>query len=412
MNATAEDRWGRVADDGTVYVRTDEGERAVGSWQVGDPDGALAFFRRKFEAVALEVDLLAARVRSGVLAPDEAAAAVRRERRNVETANAVGDLAGLRRRLDELDAQISERRSERRAERRRQLEEARGAKEAIAVEAEQLSTGEDWRHGVNRFRELLESWKALPRLDKPTDDALWHRFSSARTAYTRRRKHHFAELNARRESAQAEKERLVAEAEALSDSTDWGATAGRFRDLMGRWKAAGPAPRDHEEQLWKRFRSARDRFFGARNAASSEHNAELRANAEAKRALLTEAEALLPISDHRAARESLRPILDRWEQIGHVPRDAVRGIEGRLRRVEDAIRQAEQSEWRSADPERLARARDTVDQLRSSVAALEQRLDRARRSGDGRAVQDAEAALGARRSWLAEAEKTLVELGG
>ena len=45
--STANDPWGRVADDGTVYVRADGGERVVGSWQAGSPDEALAFFRRK-----------------------------------------------------------------------------------------------------------------------------------------------------------------------------------------------------------------------------------------------------------------------------------------------------------------------------------------------------------------------------
>ena len=115
------------------------------------------------------------------------------------------------------------------------------------LEAERLAAGNDWRGGVNRFRVLLEEWKSLPRLDRATDDALWHRFSSARTTYTRRRKAQFAQQNEQREAARLIKERLVTEAEALAGSTDWGPTTGAFRDLMARWKAAGPAPRDVEE---------------------------------------------------------------------------------------------------------------------------------------------------------------------
>lgn len=409
MSGTAEDPWGRVADDGTVYVRTESGERAVGSWHVGDPEGALAFFRRKYDALALEVGLLASRVESGILAPDEAQSALRRERRNLADAAVVGDLGALATRLDALEAVIAERRTQRKAERKRHVEEAKRVKSDIAEEAEKLAAGSDWRHGVGRFRELLDQWKALPRLDKPTDDELWRRFSSARTAYTRHRKQHFTELNARREDSRQVKEELAAEAESLADSTDWGRVSGRYRELMRRWKAAGPAPRDVEDQLWKRFRAAQDRFFTARNTTFAEQEAEFEANLAQKEALLTEAEALLPVRDQRNAREAYRDILARWDRIGRVPRASVRTVEGRLRKVEEAIQAAEVKEWRRTNPETRARANDTLSQLRSSIADLERTVEEHRAKGDSQGQRQAEEALDARRAWLAEVEKTLDE---
>jgi hypothetical protein len=409
VSGTAEDPWGRVAEDGTVYVRTETGERPVGSWQIGDAAGALAFFRRKYDAIALEVDLLASRIETGILAPDEAHNAVRRERRNLANAQAVGDLAALGSRLDALDAVIAERRTQRRAERKRHLEEGKEAKAKIAAEAETLAAGSDWRHGVGRFRELLDQWKALPRLDKPTDDELWRRFSSARTAYTRHRKQHFTELNARREDSRQVKEEIAAEAESLADSTDWGRVTSRYRELMQRWKAAGPAPRDVEDQLWKRFRTAQDRFFGARNATFAEQEAEYEQNRVKKEALLAEADALLPVRDQRSARESFRDILRRWDQIGKVPRASVRTIESRLRKVEEAIQAAETKEWRRTNPETRARANDTLTQLRASIAELERDLERHRSKGDEAAERQAREALTARQAWLAEVEKTLDE---
>jgi Domain of Unknown Function (DUF349) len=409
VSGTAEDPWGRVADDGTVYVRTESGERAVGSWQVGDPEGALAFFRRKYDALALEVDLLASRVESGILAPDDAQSALRRERRNLADAAAVGDLAALANRLDALETVIAERRTQRKAERKRHVEEAKRVKSAIAEEAEKLAAGSDWRHGVGRFRELLDQWKALPRLDKPTDDELWHRFSSARTAYTRHRKQHFTELNSRREGARQVKEELAAEAESLADSTDWGRVSGRYRELMRRWKAAGPAPRDVEDQLWKRFRAAQDRFFTARNTTMAEQEAEFETNLTQKEALLVEAEALLPVRDQRSARDAYRDILARWDRIGRVPRASVRTVEGRLRKVEESIQASEVKEWRRTNPETRARANDTLTQLRSSIADLERAVDDHRAKGDADGQRKAEEALDARRAWLAEVEKTLDE---
>ena len=123
--------------------------------------------------------------------------------------------------------------------------------------------------------------------------------------------------------ARVTKEQLAAEAEALASSTDWGPTTGAYRDLMARWKAAGPAPRGVEEGLWKRFRGAQDTFFSAKQAALSAQDNEFRANAEAKEALLAEAEALLPVRDPAAAKAAYRDILRRWSVIGKVPRDCL-----------------------------------------------------------------------------------------
>ena len=189
-------------------------------------------------------------------------------------ANAVGDLDGLVARLDGLLPVIAAQRAARRAERSRQHEETRAAKEQFVLEAERLAAGNDWRGGVNRFRALLDQWKALPRLDRATDDELWHRFSTARTAYTRRRKAQFAKENEAREAARMTKEQLVTEAEALSGSTDWGPTTGAYRDMMARWKAAGPAPRGVDEALWKRFRAAQDTFFAAKQTTLNQQDSE------------------------------------------------------------------------------------------------------------------------------------------
>jgi hypothetical protein len=358
------------------------------------------------------VSLLERRIATGALSPDDAVASINRLRKSLTDARAVGDFDGLQARLQALSPLIAEQRAARKAERARQQEEARAAKERFVLEAERLAAGNDWRGGVNRFRTLLEEWKALPRLDRATDDELWHRFSSARTTYTRRRKAQFAQQNEQREAARVIKEKLVVEAEALAGSTDWGPTTGAYRDLMTRWKAAGPAPRDVDELLWKRFRGAQDRFFMAKQAALSEQDSELRANAQAKEKLLAEAEALLPIRDAAAARASYRDILQRWSSIGRVPRDAIRPLESRFRAVENAIKTAEEERWRRTNPEAKARAADTAAKLHAQIAALEERAAQAEARGDHLAASEATASAATYREWLAQAERTASDLGG
>jgi Domain of Unknown Function (DUF349) len=405
----AAQQWGRVAEDGTVYVRTADGERAVGQMPDATPEEALAFFTKRYEDLAFEVHLLEQRVQSGTVGPDEAAAAVKQVHTTIDEAQAVGDLAALDARLQSLTGTIDKLREKRKAERAAKLEAARGEKERIAAEAEKLAEGNDWRNGANRLRDLLEEWKALPRLEKSVDDTLWRRFSGARTTYTRRRKSHFGELNEKRESARVVKERLVKEAEALADSTDWGATAGKYRDLMRQWKAAGPAPRGVDDQLWKRFRAAQDTFFGARDATNAELDREFAANAEKKEALLVEAEKLLPVTDLKAAKEAFRDIAERWDAAGKVPRDRMKDLEGRIRKVEQAIRGVEDDQWRRSNPEARARAADTVAQLESSIAELRAKQEKAAAAGNEKKAAEHAAAIEARQSWLAEAQKALDE---
>jgi hypothetical protein len=411
--STANDPWGRVADDGTVYVRADGSERVVGSWQAGSPDEALAFFRRKYEGLETEVALLEQRIAATDLSPANARATIDRLLEAVATANAIGDLDSLKTRLEALTGQVDSRREEVRAAREQAKVEARAYKERIVAEAEQIAAeATHWKISGERMRQLLEEWKAAPRADRAVETALWKRLSSARNAFAKRRKAYFAGLEDEREEAKARKEKLVVEAEALAASTDWGPTAAAYRDLMRSWKAAGRAGRSDEEELWGRFKGAQDQFFAARGDVFSAKENELREHAAVKSALLEEAGPLVPVTNVRAARSALRSIQERWEQAGSVPREAHDRLEQGLRRIEDAVRKAEDNQWRRSNPEALARAQGTVEQIRSTLANLEQQLAKAQQRGDTRAVTQAEEAIAARRSWLAEAERTLAELSG
>ncbi len=406
------DPWGRVDDEGTVYVKTGDGERVIGSWAAGSPEEALAFFRRKYEGLVLEVDLLERRIKETDLSPKDAVASIDRVRSAVSDAHAVGDLDGLLARLEGLTATVEVRRAELRAARAQAVDEAKAAKERIVTEAEVIAAGTDWRVGAERLRVLVEEWKAAARIDRKSDDELWHRLSRARSTFSKRRKAHFAELEVRREESRTRKEKIVAEAETLAASKDWAPTAAKFRELMREWKAAGRAARDVEDSLWQRFRTAQDTFFTARSEVFAERDAGQRENLQRKEALVVEAEALLPVTDLRAARASLRSIHERWDAIGHVPRDARARVEARLAAVDQTVREAGEAEWRRTNPEALARAEGTVAQLRTSIEVLNAQVDEARRSGDEAAAVEAEAALAARRAWLAEAERTLSDLGG
>ncbi|PFG37957.1 uncharacterized protein DUF349 [Georgenia soli] len=403
--------WGRVDDDGTVWVREASGERSVGQYTGADTEEALGFYVRRFLDLQAQVALFEARLPQ--LAPKEIDQTLATLSESLEAPAAVGDVDGLRQRLERLREGAEERRKQAAAEREAAKAQAVAERTAIVEKAEQIAEQDpartQWKQSGQRLRDLLEEWKNAqrngPRLDRATEDKLWKRFSHARTAFDRHRRQYFSELDAAQSSVKDTKERLIARAEELSSSTDWGRTAAAYRQLMDEWKAAGRASRKDDDALWARFRAAQQRFFDARSAQNAEIDAEYGENLKVKLALLEQAEALLPVTDPRAARAALRPIQDQWDEAGKVPRAEVQRVEGRMRAVEQAVRDAEQAEWDRSNPETRARVEGAAAQLHSAIEQLEAELEKARAGGDAKQVADAEAALEARRAWLDQIQR-------
>lgn len=407
--ATAEaEKHGRVAEDGTVYVIETSGERAVGQFPGVDTSEALSLYVRRYLDLVAKVTLFETRLDSADLSVKEIDQTLTKLAEETAEPAAVGDLDGLRARVDSLKGRAAERRSALEAERAAAKAEAVTAREAIVEAAEKIAATDpgkmQWRPAGEELRALLDRWKAAqrggPRIDRGTEESLWKRFSHARTAFDRERRHFFADLEQRNKDAKAAKELLVSEAEALSDSTDWGYTAGAYRDLMARWKAAGRASRKDDDALWARFRAAQDRFFQARDAANAAIDEEYGENLKVKEELLVEAESLVPVKDLASAKRALRSIQDRWDEAGKVPRRDIQRVENRMRAVENAVRDAEQAQWRRSNPETKARAEGAAAQLESAIADLESDLESARTKGDDRKVSELESSLAARKSWL------------
>ena len=402
--------FGRVEDDGTVYVLTSDGERRVGQVPDVSPDEAMAFFTSRYDSLAGEVALLGQRVIAGAMSPEEARRAVNTLKTNIAEANAVGDLETLAGQLDTLTPIIEAQAEQRKAQRLEAQNKAREAKEAMVAEAEKLAAGNEWRNGVTRFHSLLEEWKALPRIDKATDDDLWRRFSTARTNYTRRRKAHFAEVSNLNQAAQAAKEAIIAEAAPLAASTDWRGTSEAFRALMARWKAAGSAGRSADDKLWAEFRAIQDQFFEARSSAFDEQSGEFKANEEAKEAILTEAEAaIIPVTDPQQARSQLRAFMTKYNARGKVSRGAMHTLDARVRALENAVREAEDAEWRRTDPQARQRAQDTVDMFTTQIVKLEKQADDAETRGDNKRAGQLRESITTYKSWLEQAQAALSE---
>ncbi|MCO7219309.1 DUF349 domain-containing protein [Klenkia sp. PcliD-1-E] len=395
-------QWGRVDDDGTVYVRTaDGGERAVGSWQAGEPAEGLAHYGRRYDDLATEVGLLEARLRAHTGNPAEIRAKAQALAEQVPTADVVGDLPALASRLGTIIDASEAAAAVSRAEKAKARAEQVARKEALIAEAETIGAeSTQWKAAGDRLKAIVEEWKTIKGIDRKTDEALWTRFAAARDAFGRRRGSHFAALDVQRAESRAAKQALIAEAEKLSTSTEWGPTSAAMRSLMDRWKAVPRTGRDTDDDLWKKFRAAQDVFFNARSESDKARNSEQRANQEKKEALLVEAEKLDPSRDLRGAQNALRKIQERYDAIGHVPREAMRSLEDRMQAVEEKVRGAADS-----SRPRVVAENPMLTSLRAAAEKAADQLAKAKAAGDAKRISEAEANLASRQEFLAAAEK-------
>lgn len=397
--------WGRVDETGTVYVREAAGERVVGQYPDGTAEEALAYFERKFTELAGQVTLLEQRVKRGAPAAD-VTKAVATLRKSIAGANAVGNLAALQSRIEALGGTLTELTEKQSEEAKALVAAALAEREALVVEAENLAAQDpakaQWKQVTATLDDIFARWQQHqadgPRLPKTESNDLWKRFRAARTTIDGHRKAFFAELDSVHKDARATKQGLVDKAEALIAKGVDGIPA--YRSLLDEWKAAGRAGKKFDDTLWAKFKDAGDALYAAKSEIDAKDNVEFEANLALKLELLTEAEPLLVETDRVKAKDALLSIQKRWDKIGKVPREQVKVIEDRLRKVETAVRKLDEDHWQRSNPERQQREEGFLGQLNEAISKLERELDAAKSSGDKRKIAEAQEALDARRAWL------------
>ncbi|MER2138072.1 MAG: DUF349 domain-containing protein [Arthrobacter sp.] len=400
-------QFARVEEDGHVFLIVDGEESPVGQYPDATREEALAYFVRKYDDAVSQVILLEQRLAAKAPASDMHKT-LKHLASQVSERKMVGDVKALDARIAELQAGIKAAEAAERAEAEAVRARELAAREAIVAEAEEIAAKDpatiQWKTSSNRMNELFEAWKAAqkngPRLGRSNEDSLWKRFRSARTVFDRHRRAYFSQLDNENAEAKRAKEALIARAEALSDSTDWGNTAAEYRHLMDEWKASKRASRKDDDALWARFRAAQDKFFTARQAANEVIDEEFAANLVVKEALLKEAQEILPVTDLNAARKALQSIRDRWEEAGKVPRADMGRMEAGIRKVEEAVKAAEDEHWQRSNPETKARTNSALTQLEAAIATLREELAAAEKDGNAKKIANAREALEAREQWL------------
>ena len=402
-----EETWGRVTENGVVSVREGDQWRVVGEFPDGTPQEALDYFVRKFADLEFKVATLEQRhTRGGASASDLCGQATRLQK-DVVGATAVGDLAGLEKRLTTLIEALAEATAEEAAAARAAVEAAIVERTAIVEKAEALAARDpktvQWKQATAELSDLFAAWQNHqqngPRLPKAQAQALWKRFRDARSTVERQRRAFFAELDEVHKAARDAKNRLIERAEALAPRGEEGIPA--YRTLLDEWKRSGRAGRKADDALWARFKAAGDALYQARAERDAAEQAESAPRIEARKALLEEAKVVPDTKDLTEARRILTGIQRRWDEVGRIfPRDVERGLDDQLRKIEQELKQREDLDWKRNNPETKARANDLGSQLREAIEKLQEELAAAEAKGDRKAIADAKEALEARQAWL------------
>lgn len=405
--------FGRVDAEGNVWVKDGDEERMIGGYPDGVPEEPLGLYVRRYEDLAAAINLFEARL--ATLSPKDIDNTLRKLEEQVKSPAAVGDLPALRSQVAALVEKAATRKEEIKVERQEAKREALEKRTAFVEAAEKIAETDpsriQWKQSGQKLRELLDGWKESqrrgPRLDKSDEDALWKRFSAARTIFDRNRRQFFAQLDAEQADAKKIKEQLISEAEKLQDSTEWGPTSTQYRRLMDDWKKAGRASRKDDDALWARFRAAQQVFFDRRREHDQELDQTFQENLVAKEKLIEQAQKILPVENLEDAKAQLRQVQDAWEEIGRVPSRDVSRVEGEMRRIEQAVRQAEEDAWRRSNPETQARAQGMLAQLEESIAKLEADQDAAKSKGDSKAAEQIGEALKTKKLWLEQVRSSM-----
>lgn len=398
--------FGRVDESNTVFVIDNGTERQVGQYPNVSPEEALAYFSKKFEDLEAQVRILEQRVAAGITDSKSLKAGHDAVVKELREPNVVGNIQSLRGRVEKLAAGIAASAAKAQEERGEVIAKALAEKEEIATKAELLIKnlgGVNWKKSAAEMTELFEAWQKLqkegPKISKSQTDPIWKRFSQARAKFETGRRAYFADLDGKFKEAKKAKTTLTESAEALVAKGSEAAT--EYRRLQDQWKAAGKAGKV-EDALWARFRAAGDAIFAAKKEQESELLATQSENLKLKLALLQQAEGI-DTADLAKAKSAMSQIQSQWVKVGHVPKDEIKRLEDRMKKVEKSLSDAQADDWRRSDPAAKARSNSLVEQLETAIAALEGELATA----PAAKKKDVQSQIDARRSWLVAAQQAV-----
>ena len=205
-----------------------------------------------------------------------------------------------------------------------------------ALEFDGLKTYAQWEEMTKQVLAIQAEWKTVGFTPRKVNAEIFERFRMACDRFFQAKTAYFKANREKLNANLTAKNALIEKAEALKDSTDWGATTNKFVELQKEWKAIGPVAHKVSDAIWKRFNDACNYFFEQKNAANAGHRKEEEANLELKKGVIAELEKLVENASDDLLK-SVRELQARWNEIGHVPYSKKEKMYRRYRELCDKI---------------------------------------------------------------------------
>lgn len=186
------------------------------------------------------------------------------------------------------------------------------------LQLDDLKTYAQWDEMSKQIIELQAEWKTIGFTPRKVNNEIFDRFRAACDRFFQAKTAYFKANREKLSANLAAKNALIEKAEALKDSTDWGATTNKFVELQKEWKTIGPVAHIISDTIWKRFNDACNYFFDKKNEANKGQRKEEEANLELKKAVIAEIEKLAAEPGDNLL-QSIRELQAKWNEIGHVP---------------------------------------------------------------------------------------------
>ena len=254
-------------------------------------------------------------------------------------------------------------------------------KTELVGKAEQLAASDSWKESTEAFKTLMDEWKATGRTFNDRNEALWQRFITAKNVFYDRKKQHFEAIQTEQEAHYIKKLELVAEAEAMANSTDWGKTSNAYNALMEQWKHIGRVPVEKADELWERLSKAKDTFFNAKRQHFATIRVSLDDNYAQKMALVNRAETLQHSNDWRGATDEFTELMEEWKKIGPVAREHSEALWEQYIKArrnffarKDADRDRRRAQIDRAQASRVSQTQEFLNRLKEEMKEDEERL--------------------------------------
>ena len=268
------------------------------------------------------------------------------------------------------------------AKQKEALKDVVTAKEELIKKAEALVDSKDLNKATNEINALFDEWKKLGYTDKKTDDELWAKFNTARQSFYDNRHELREQMAAKMQDAVKVKEELITKAEELADSTSWKKTTEAMDALMEEWKAVGYAGKEHNDELWDKFRAARKKFYDARSDFYAKQNAEFAEKVKSKQELIEKAKAIVEQNAYsRENSDKLKELSAAWKEVGFSGRDKEEKLWNEFKGTLDtyyaglkAFNEQKHTDWLNRMESVKSRKVDMIEKQKKQLTWMEREL--------------------------------------